>query len=206
MNSLTSSTHYLAAGALCRGVNHVLASEPWAMAELSPHVGKSISLNLPMGQMAVEITPQGKIAALDSTDQAGLVLEVSAQALSGLLASSGNLRDQAFKAVKISGDADLAQLIGRLVSQVRWEYEEDLAKWVGDAPANFAVRQAKTMVKAGQAATKDFLQNVVEYVSEERKILLNKRDFMIRKNELNELRDSVDRIEKRIALLEQKTK
>jgi ubiquinone biosynthesis protein UbiJ len=100
----------------------------------------------------------------------------------------------------------LAQLIGRLVSQVRWEYEEDLAKWVGDAPANFAVRQAKTMVKAGQAATKDFLQNVVEYVSEERKILLNKRDFMIRKNELNELRDSVDRIEKRIALLEQKTK
>ncbi|AWW45034.1 SCP2 domain-containing protein [Polynucleobacter paneuropaeus] len=206
MNSLTSSTHYLAAGALCRGVNHVLASEPWAMAELSPHVGKSISLNLPMGQMAVEITPQGKIAALDSTDQASLLLEVSAQALSGLLASSGNLRDQAFKAVKISGDADLAQLIGRLVSQVRWEYEEDLAKWVGDAPANFAVRQAKTMVKAGQAATKDFLQNVVEYVSEERKILLNKRDFMIRKNELNELRDSVDRIEKRIALLEQKTK
>jgi len=206
MNSLTSSTHYLAAGGLCRGVNHVLASEPWAMAELSPHVGKSISLNLPMGQMAVEITPQGKIAALDSTDQASLLLEVSAQALSGLLASSGNLRDQAFKAVKISGDADLAQLIGRLVSQVRWEYEEDLAKWVGDAPANFAVRQAKTMVKAGQAATKDFLQNVVEYVSEERKILLNKRDFMIRKNELNELRDSVDRIEKRIALLEQKTK
>ncbi|MBT8589304.1 hypothetical protein G6692_05285 [Polynucleobacter paneuropaeus] len=206
MNSLTSSTHYLAAGVLCRGVNHVLASEPWAMAELSPHVGKSISLNLPMGQMAVEITPQGKLSALNSADQAGLVLEVSAQALSGLLASSGNLRDQAFKAVKISGDADLAQLIGRLVSQVRWEYEEDLAKWVGDAPANFAVRQAKTMVKAGQAATKDFLQNVVEYVSEERKILLNKRDFMIRKNELNELRDSVDRIEKRIALLEQKTK
>ncbi|MBT8525462.1 hypothetical protein G6724_05805 [Polynucleobacter paneuropaeus] len=206
MNSLTSSTHYLAAGALCRGVNHVLASEPWAMAELSPHVGKSICLNLPMGQMAVEITPQGKLSALNSADQAGLVLEVSAQALSGLLASSGNLRDQAFKAVKISGDADLAQLIGRLVSQVRWEYEEDLAKWVGDAPANFAVRQAKTMVKAGQAATKDFLQNVVEYVSEERKILLNKRDFMIRKNELNELRDSVDRIEKRIALLEQKTK
>jgi len=206
MNSLTSSTHYLAAGALCRGVNHVLASEPWALAELSPHVGKSICLNLPIGQMAVEITPQGKLSALNSADQASLVLEVSAQALSGLLASPGNLRDQAFKAVKISGDADLAQLIGRLVSQVRWEYEEDLAKWVGDAPANFAVQQAKTMVKAGQAATKDFLQNVVEYVSEERKILLNKRDFMIRKNELNELRDSVDRIEKRIALLEQKTK
>ena len=82
--------------------------------------------------------------------------------------------------------------------------EEDLATWIGDAPANFAVRQAKTMVKTGQAAAQDFLQNVVEYVSEERKILLNKRDFIVRKNELNELRDSVDRIEKRITLLEQK--
>jgi len=103
MNSLTSSTHYLAAGALCRGVNHVLASEPWAMAELSPHVGKSISLNLPMGQMAVEITPQGKIAALDSTDQASLLLEVSAQALSGLLASSGIcLQALAIYAIKLS--------------------------------------------------------------------------------------------------------
>jgi len=29
---------------------------------------------------------------------------------------------------------------------------------------------------------------------------------MVRKNELNELRDSVDRIEKRISLLEQKTR
>jgi len=206
MNSMTSSTHYLAAGTLCRGVNHVLASEPWAMVELSSHAGKSICLKLPMGEIAVEITPEGNLSALNSADQANLVLEVSTQALSGLLASPGNLRDQAFKAVKISGDADLAQLIGRLASQVRWEYEEDLAKWIGDAPANFAVRQAKTVVKAGQAATKDFLHNVVEYVSEERKILLNKRDFMVRKNELNELRDSVDRIEKRISLLEQKTR
>jgi ubiquinone biosynthesis protein UbiJ len=44
----------------------------------------------------------------------------------------------------------------------------------------------------------------VEYVSEERKVLLNKRDFMIRKNELNSLRDAVDRMEKRIQLLERK--
>jgi len=205
MNSLTSTTHHLAAGALCRGVNHVLASEPWARAELNLHAGKSICLNLPMGMMVVEITPEGNLSALSTVDKASLVLEVSAQALSDLLASPGNLRDQAFKAVKLSGDADLAQLIGRLVSQVRWEYEEDLAKFIGDAPAHFAVRQAKSIAKAGQAASKDFLQNVVEYVSEERKILLNKREFIARKHELNELRDSVDRIEKRIALLEKKT-
>jgi ubiquinone biosynthesis protein UbiJ len=43
-------------------------------------------------------------------------------------------------------------------------------------------------------------------VSEERKVLLNKRDFTVHKSELNNLRESVDRMEKRIQFLEQKAK
>ena len=82
--------------------------------------------------------------------------------------------------------------------------EEDLARFIGDAPANFAVRQGKKFVSAGKAAATDLLENVIEYVSEERKVLLNKRDFLIRKNELSALRDAVDRVEKRIQLLERK--
>ena len=135
-----------------------------------------------------------------------MALEVSTKALSDLAGSSGNLREQAFKAVKITGDADLAQLIGRLAAQLRWEYEEDLAHLIGDAPAHFAVRQGKKIVSATQSAASDLLDNLAEYVSEERKVLLNKRDFMARKSELNDLRDSVDRLEKRIQHIEQKVK
>jgi ubiquinone biosynthesis protein UbiJ len=133
-----------------------------------------------------------------------LDLEISAEALSGLAGGAGSLREQAMKSVKITGDADLAQLLGRLAGQVRWEYEEDLARFIGDAPANFAVSQGKKFLSAGRSAASDMLANIVEYVSEERKVLLNKRDFMIRKNELSTLRDAVDRIEKRIQLLERK--
>jgi len=89
---------------------------------------------------------------------------------------------------------------------LRWEYEEDLAHLIGDAPAHFAVRQGKKIVSATQSAASDLLDNLVEYVSEERKVLLNKRDFMVRKSELNDLRDSVDRLEKRIQHIEQKVK
>jgi ubiquinone biosynthesis protein UbiJ len=56
------------------------------------------------------------------------------------------------------------------------------------------------------SAAIDLRDNVVEYLSEEKKVLLHQRDFMIRKSELNHLRDAVDRIEKRIQLLEQKAK
>jgi ubiquinone biosynthesis protein UbiJ len=116
------------------------------------------------------------------------------------------LKEQAFKAVKITGDADLAQLIGRLAGQLRWEYEEDLAQFIGDAPAHFAVRQGKKMISATRLAASDLLDNVVEYVSEERKVLLNQRDFLTHKSKLNDVREAVDRLEKRIQLIEQKVK
>jgi ubiquinone biosynthesis protein UbiJ len=203
MNAV-SSTHTIAAGAACRGINHVLSSEPWATGELTRHAGKTILLKLPLGDLCFEITPAGLLAVSEASDTSSLVLELSAKALSELTGSTGSLREQAFKAVKITGDADLAQLLGRLVGQVRWEYEEDLARLVGDATANFAVRQGKKFVSASKSAANDLLSNVVEYVSEERKILLNQRDFMAHKNELNELRDAVDRMEKRIQILVQK--
>ena len=204
MTTTSSASHHFAASAACRGVNHALKAEPWAMAELSRHVGKVILLSMPIGGLYFEISPDGTLLALSNADDPSLELEISAKALTALAGAPGNLREQAMKSVKITGDADLAQLLGRLAGQIRWEYEEDLARFIGDAPANFAVRQGKKLISTGRAAAADLLENVVEYVSEERKVLLNKRDFVARKNELNALRDAVDRVEKRIQLLERK--
>ena len=204
MTTASPTTHPIAAAAACRGINHVLKGEPWAMAQLARHSGKVILLKLPVGKLCFELTPEGALAASSDIDAASLELEISAEALSSLAAGPGNLQEQLMKSVKITGDADLAQLLGRLAGQIRWEYEEDLARLSGDAPASFAVSQGKKCISAGRSATSDMLANVVEYVSEERKVLLSKRDFMIRKDELNALRDAVDRMEKRIQLLERK--
>jgi len=162
MNTHLSPTHTIAAGAACRGINHVLGTEPWASAELAKHAGKTILLQLPLGDLSFEISAAGLLNASKEADSPSLTLEVSSKALSDLAASSGSLREQAFKAVKLTGDADLAQLIGRLAGQLRWEYEEDLARLVGDAQANFAVRQGKKLVSASRSAASDLLENIVE--------------------------------------------
>jgi ubiquinone biosynthesis protein UbiJ len=167
----------------------------------------------------VQITNSGLLEAVRHADRTeisdgeaappirtALVLTISSQALSTLLTSSGPIRENAFKSVTIAGDADLAQLLGRLAGQLRWEYEEDLSKLIGDAPAHFAVAQGKKIANAGKAASRDLLENAVEYLSEEKKVLLNQRDFAIHKNQLMELRDSVERLDKRIALLQQRSK
>ncbi len=206
MNTLSTSTHTIAATTVCRGINHVLRRESWACAELVKHAGKVVLVQLPFGRLCFEITPEGYLGSLHDSIDPALTLELSAKAMSDLLASPGKLKEQAFKAVKITGDADLAQLIGRLAGQLRWEYEEDLAQMIGDAPAHFAVKQGKKFVSASRSAAMDLLDNVVEYVSEERKVLLNKRDFLAHKMELSTVREAVDRLEKRIQLIEQKAK
>ena len=204
MNTLSSSTHPIAATAACRGINHVLESEPWACAELSQHASKTILLQLPFGQLGFCIGNTGRLEALKEIENPSLALEVSPKAFSEFVSSPGNLKEQAFKAVKITGDANLAQLIGRLAGQLRWEYEEDLARVLGDAPAYFAVQKGKKFISTTRSAASDLLENLVEYVSEERKVLLSMRDFMTHKSELSDLRESVDRLEKRIQHLGQK--
>ncbi len=218
MNSVSTSARPITSAAICHGINHVLVSEPWALAELAKHAGKAIALEMPFGRFAVQIADDGQLkAAPPETSlmpdgesapaiRTALVLTISSQALATLLASSGSIRENAFKSVTIAGDADLAQLLGRLAGQLRWEYEEDLSKLIGDAPAHFAVAQGKKIASAGKAAGRDLLENAVEYLSEEKKVLLNQRDFAIHKNQLMELRDSVERLDKRIALLQQRSK
>jgi ubiquinone biosynthesis protein UbiJ len=187
MNSVSASSRPITSAAICHGINHVLAAEPWASAELAKHAGKAIALEMPFGRFAVQINNNGLLDAVRHSDpsaqnpdgevlspvRTALVLTISSQALATLLTSSGPIRENAFKSVTIAGDADLAQLLGRLAGQLRWEYEEDLSKLIGDAPAHFAVAQGKKIVSAGKAASRDLLENAVEYLSEEKKILLN---------------------------------
>jgi len=220
MNSVSASSRPITSAAIYHGINHVLAAEPWASAELAKHAGKAIALEMPFGRFAVQINNNGLLEAVRHSDafaqnsdgellspvRIALVLTISSKALSTLLTSSGPIRENAFKSVTIAGDADLAQLLGRLAGQLRWEYEEDLSKIIGDAPAHFAVTQGKKIASAGKAAGLDLIENTVEYLSEEKKVLLNQRDFAIHKNQLMELRDGVERLDKRIALLQQRSK
>ena len=187
---------------LVSGINHLLQREKWALHDLQRHDGKVVRLVLPIGDTWIQIKANGQIALLESDIQsANLTLEISSESLAGISTARGSIQERAVKAVKIAGDAELAQLIAKLAGQLRWEYEEDLAQIIGDAPAHFIVAQAKRFHDLTQKAILDLQQNMIEYLSEEKKILLHQRDFHSHKMELQELRDAVERLDKRIAHL-----
>jgi len=189
--------------ALERAINHVLKREEWALRDLSHHQGRVIELILLIGSMQWQIQDDSFIALLsEAHPQPDLVLEVDANSFSALSASQGTIKDRAMRAVKITGDAQLAQLIAKLSNQLRWEYEEDLAKMIGDAPAHFICTQAKRFAQATEKAIVDLQGNMVEYLSEEKKVLLHQRDFVSHKMEIQAVRDAVERLEKRISFLQ----
>lgn len=189
--------------ALVRAINHVLEREEWALRDLANHQGRVIELILPIGSMQWQIQDDSLIALLsEAHPQPDLVLEVDTNSFSALSAPQGTIKDRAMRAVKITGDAQLAQLIAKLSNQLHWEYEEDLAKIIGDAPAHYISTQAKRFAKATEKAILDLQGNMVEYLTEEKKVLLHQRDFVSHKMEIQAVRDAVERLEKRISFLQ----
>jgi ubiquinone biosynthesis protein UbiJ len=188
---------------LVRGINHVLQREEWALRDLKKHDGKIIRLVLPVSETWIQINASGHIDLLGTeVESAHLTLEVSNESLTRISEASGSFQERVVKAVKIAGDAELAQLIAKLAGQLRWEYEEDLAQVIGDAPAHFIVSQAKRFHELTQKAILDLQQNVIEYLSEEKKVLVHQREFLSHKIALQDLRDAVERLEKRIGHLQ----
>ena len=95
--------------------------------------------------------------------------------------------------------------MGKLASQLRWDVEEDLSKLVGDAMAHRMVESGKKVKNLSQAAVKDLRDSVIEYLVHERPTLVVNQELDQYKEDVRRLRDDVDRVEKRVERLLEKS-
>jgi ubiquinone biosynthesis protein UbiJ len=54
-------------------------------------------------------------------------------------------------AVDVRGDVQFAAEVAWLAENVRWDAEEDLSRWIGDAPAHTLANMARRAVQAVKA-------------------------------------------------------
>ncbi|HEX5804839.1 MAG TPA: hypothetical protein VFY31_00655 [Macromonas sp.] len=126
-------------------LNHVLMQEPQAMARLKRQQGKTMRAAWGQVELLLQATPAGLLALAEAGPEPDLQLTVQESSpLSALqaLATGGK------PAVDIKGDVQLAAEVGWLVSNLRWDIEEDLARLMGDAAAHTLVAQARAVVAA----------------------------------------------------------
>ena len=132
-------------------LNHVLMQEPQAQDRLRRQSGRTARLVWGANVWTLRATPAGlveRVAPAPGSAPADLTMtltETRWAALAQTLAAGQR------PAVNIEGDVQLAAEVGWLVENLRWDVEEDLARWLGDPAAHTlcsAVRGAMAVLKA----------------------------------------------------------
>lgn len=102
--------------------------------------------------------------------------------------------------VQIVGDAEAAQRFRELLRLLRPDPEEELARFIGDAPAHGLGRAARALAGWGRNAARTTSLNVAEYLSHERGDVVSRGEGEALFRDIEELREAVDRLEARLAL------
>lgn len=102
----------------------------------------------------------------------------------------------------ISGDAHVAQGFQRLFEAARPDWEEELARLVGDLPAHHLARAARGGFGFAARVGETLARNMAEFLTEESRDLAAAAEIEEWVSEVDRLRDDADRLEARLLRLE----
>ena len=131
-------------------LNHVLMQEKEAQDRLARKKGSVLHIRWGLFALDLLITPAGLLDKASSAAKPDLLIAVAAASPMAVLQSVMAGKPPP---VKIEGDVQLAAELGWLAENLRWDFEEDLSRVVGDVPAHSLADAAK---RVGQAV-KSFL-------------------------------------------------
>src|ERR1035437_3613397 len=112
-------------------LNHLLQSAVWARARLTPFAGRTARLKVPPLQLDLVVGDDGLFA---ETGSETFDVEIELPPGAPLMALGGS--DEIFRKAHISGSAEFADALGFVLRNLRWDFEEDLSKGIGDIAAH----------------------------------------------------------------------
>ena len=182
------------AGAL----NRLLEAEPWARERLAPFAGEALEMRAPpLPPLRFAIAADGRLAAAPLAVEAALVVTLRP----GALAAAVQGEDQLLRSIDVAGNAKLAGEIMFLARHLRWDVEEEIAKFVGDVAAHRLVGLARDAADWHADAARRIAGSLVEYAVEERRLLVKRAALDEIAAAQARLRDGLERLEKRIERL-----
>ena len=155
-------------------LNHLLQGATWARARLAPFAGRSARLSLPPFRLVFLISADGMLILPDMVP-AECDVDISLPVETPLLAMQGP--EAVSRVAQISGSAEFADALGFVLRNLRWDFEEDLSKAVGDIAAHRIAGQLRAFGAWQAQARQNLAENVAEYLTEEQPTLVNKRDL-----------------------------
>ena len=177
-------------------LNHLLAAEPWARERLAPFAGETIELRgPPFPALRFVILPGGTLEA-GGVDPA-LTITLTPEAILSLARGPEHFA----RALEVNGDPRLAAEVSVLARHLRWDVEEDLSRLFGDVAAHRIAGAGRALARWHADAARRLVESAADYAVDEKRILMARREVDEFAAAVARLRDSVERLEKRIERL-----
>jgi len=179
-------------------VNHVLRTSPLARERLARHAGRTVAVRIGPLSPAFTIQTTGEVTPALGNAPRDLDVRISPFLLPRLLARE----EAAWRDVEMSGDKDLADEVMFIARNLSWDAEEDLSRLVGDIAAHRIASAARSFDAWTRDAAMRTAQGAAEYWTEESPLIASRVKVEGFARDVADLRDAVERLEKRIQRLE----
>ncbi len=183
--------------AIIGALNHLLSAQTWATARLAPHAGDAIRLEIGPGAIEVAVSDAGLFEPAADRLPA-VTISVPVALLPRLLA-----RDpQARRGVTVTGNVGLAADLEYLFANLRWDVEADLSGVLGDIAAHRLARAGAVAAQWPGEMAQSLARSARQFLTEEQPVLARADEVSGFVDRVDHLRDDVERLAKRIALLD----
>ncbi|MBF24339.1 SCP2 domain-containing protein [Neopusillimonas maritima] len=184
-------------------LNGLLGREQWAADRLARHEGKTIRFYLGAQSVCLTVVAGGLVEVASREAQPQVTLTLTPHQLGQVLQAvrQGNT-DEVAHFLHVEGDAGLATIVAELARTLRWDPEEDLARFVGDAAAVRVSAGFRSILAGVQRSSGRFAGNMAEYLIEERQVLLGRHTHEAWSVQLSDLQVRLDRLDEKVGALE----
>lgn len=164
--------------------------------------GKTIAVRVRDTSLAIYFEFDAEAIAVSSDSEADpdVVIEGSMLTLASMLISRSSSGDSAIRdgALELTGDAQLAQTFQELLAYAKPDMEEQFSTVVGDIAAHRMGEFAKGVGNWARSARSTMGSNIREYLQEESGDLPSRYETERFSQQVDSLRDGVDRLEARL--------
>jgi ubiquinone biosynthesis protein UbiJ len=109
--------------------------------------------------------------------------------------------EEFLRAIEVKGNARLVQEIASLARHLRWDVEEELSRVFGDVAAHRIAGAARSFAQWQLDAARRVTGAAADFLAEEARILVRRDEQAGHASGVAELRDALERLEKRIERL-----
>lgn len=186
------------ARAVEEAANRLLDLDPDTAGKMTELDGRLAALRLEGPDITLFLEPRA--GRLHVTDTAEAEPETTIRGTPGALFASAVSEEGRRTAgrIHIQGDAYLGQAMERLVRRLKPDWEEPLARTFGDVAGPRMARALREGAAWGQAAGWSLAEQFTEYLRDERRHLVTRTEMEAFIDEVDRLREAVDRLEARL--------